>query len=226
MITLRALAPAFAALALTLAAGGFAAAQDTPAAQEMSPDQEMPPAPDLPGMPDPTRISGGTYVVDADHTQVIWTVDHMGFTPLSGMFGGLSGTLKLDPNAPDDAELDITIPLSGLVVTSKSFGEDLAGPEFFDAAKFPAATFKSTEISTDGTTATIEGELTLHGVTKEVTLDAEFIGAGINPRSKAENIGFMATAMLNRSDFGLGAAAPVVSDEVELSIVGAFAKAP
>ncbi|MFT0862083.1 YceI family protein [Ancylobacter sp. G4_0304] len=224
MMTLRPLA-----LAFLIASGGLAGAQDmptAPATQNAPAPQGEPAEPDLPGLPDPTRISGGTYTVDANHTQVIWSVDHMGFSPLSGMFGGMSGTLKLDPNAPEDAVLEITIPMSGLVVTSKSFGEDLAGPEFFDAAKFPAATFKSTQISTDGTSATIEGELTLHGVTRPVTLDAELVGAGINPRSKVENIGFMATTMLNRSDFGLGAAVPMVSDEVELSVVGAFAKAP
>lgn len=179
-----------------------------------------------PGQPDVARISGGTYEVDANHTQVIWSVDHLGFTPLSGMFGRMSGTLVLDPKAPDMARLAITIPMEGLVVTSPRFAEHLASAEFFDAAKFPTATFTSTRVTVRGTQATIEGELTLHGVTRPVTLEARFIGAGYNPQHKAENVGFTASASVKRSDFGLGEAVPMVSDEVTLTIVGAFKKRP
>ncbi|WGD28726.1 YceI family protein [Ancylobacter sp. WKF20] len=179
-----------------------------------------------PGQPDVARISGGTYEVDANHTQVIWSVDHLGFTPLSGMFGRMSGTLLLDPKAPDMARLAITIPMEGLVVTSPRFAEHLASAEFFDAAKFPTATFTSTRVTVRGTQATIEGDLTLHGVTRPVTLEARFIGAGYNPQHKAENVGFTATANVKRSDFGLGEAVPMVSDEVTLTIVGAFKKRP
>ncbi|MBS9479159.1 YceI family protein [Ancylobacter radicis] len=179
-----------------------------------------------PGQPDVTRITGGLYEVDTNHTQVSWTVDHLGFTPLSGMFGRMSGTLVLDPKAPDEARLDITIPMNGLVATVPSFAEHLASDAFFDAAKFPTATFTSSRVAAHGTSATIEGELTLHGVTRPVTLEARFIGAGYNDRHKAENIGFTASATLIRSAFGLDEGAPLISDEVTLSIVGAFRKRP
>lgn len=179
-----------------------------------------------PGAADVSRISGGTYDVDANHTQIIWTVDHLGFTPLNGMFGRISGTLILDPKAPDDARLDITIAMAGLVVTSVPFGQHLASDEFFDSAKFPAARFTSTHVKVNGTKATIEGELALHGVTRPVVLEASFVGAGFNPMHKAENVGFIATATLKRSDFGLGEGAPMISDDVALSIVGAFRKRP
>lgn len=179
-----------------------------------------------PGVADPSRISGGIYDVDANHAQVIWTVDHLGFTPLSGMFGRISGTLTIDPKAPDEARLDITIAIAGLAVTTASFGEHLASASFFDRDKFPTARFVSTRVKTDGAKATIEGELTLHGVTRPVTLEASFIGAGYNPNHKVDNVGFVATATIKRSEFGLGEGAPLISDEVELRIIGAFRKQP
>lgn len=208
---------------------GFTAGAGQSLAQESS-AQEAParqsPAAEMPGTDDVTRITGGTYAVDPDHTQIVWTVDHMGITPLAGMFGASTGTLVLDPASPDEATLELTIPISGLRVTSEGFAAHLASPELLDTAKFPTATFKSTQVSVEDTDATVEGELTLHGVTRPVTLDVSFFGAGINPMTKAENIGFTATADIKRSDFGLGLGVPVVSDEVALDIVGAFIKQP
>lgn len=181
---------------------------------------------EMPGTEDVAGITGGSYTVDPDNTQIVWTVDHMGITPLAGMFGASAGTLVLDPTKPDEAKLDVTIPMSGLRVTSEGFAAHLASPEILDTAKFPTASFKSTRVTVEGTDATIEGELTLHGVTKPVTLDVSFFGAGINPMTKAENIGFTATTEIRRSEFGLGFGTPVISDEVALDIVGAFIKQP
>ncbi|MDQ0348471.1 YceI family protein [Ancylobacter vacuolatus] len=201
---------------------GFTAGAQPSFAQESPAPQSAP----MPGTEDVAGITGGSYTVDPDHTQIVWTVDHMGITPLAGMFGASSGTLVLDPTKPEEAKLEITVPISGLRVTSEGFATHLASPELFDAAKFPTASFKSTRVTVEGTDATIEGELTIHGVTKPVTLDTSFFGAGINPMTKAENIGFTATAEIRRSDFGLGFGAPVISDEVALDIVGAFIKQP
>lgn len=183
-------------------------------------------AQERPGAPDLARVTAGTYQVDANHTQVIWTVDHLGISPLSGMFGKIGGTLVIDPKAPDAAKLDITLPMAGLTVTSVPFAQDLASAEFFDTATFPSASFTSTRVTANGATARIEGELSLHGMTRPVVLEASFVGAGFNPMHKAEEIGFTATGTLKRSEFGLGAAVPAVSDEVQLRIVGAFSKRP
>ncbi|WP_428031240.1 YceI family protein [Ancylobacter sp.] len=200
------------------AGAGQSLAQDIPA----QPGE----APDMPGTDDVARITGGTYVVDPDHTQIVWTVNHMGITPLAGMFGAASGTLALDPAKPDEAKLEITIPISSLRVPSTDFATHLASADFLDAAKFPTATFKSTGITVEGADATIEGEITLRGVTKTITLDASFFGGGIDPMTKKETIGFTATADIMRSEFGMGFGVPVVSDEVALDIVGAFIKQP
>ncbi|WP_020184368.1 YceI family protein [Methylopila sp. 73B] len=181
-------------------------------------------AQETPGVKDATRVAAGTYKVDPNHTQVVWSVDHMGFSTLYGAFGQPSGSLTLDPKAPGDAKLSIEFPISGLTVTSEKFAAHLKTAELFDAAKFPKATFVSTKVEASGDTAKITGDLTLHGVTKPVTLDATFHGAGANPMSKAETVGFSATAKLKRSEFGLGAFVPVVSDEVDLKLTAAFEK--
>lgn len=178
-----------------------------------------------PGAPDPSRVTAGAYKVDTGHTQLLWQVDHMGFSKFDGQFGGITGTMQLDPANPSAAKLSVTIPGSGLTTTVAELNTHLNGTDFFDFAKFPNATFVSTKVEATGTTARITGDLTLHGVTRPITLDARFVGAGQGMMPpKALNIGFEATARLKRSDFGLGYGVPIVSDEVELRINAAFEK--
>jgi polyisoprenoid-binding protein YceI len=206
-----------AATAAALLASPLAAQAQTTAAKPAAPAG-------MPGAPDPARVIGGTYEVDGHHTQVVWSVEHLGISTLYGMFGSVTGGLTLDPKAPQNAKLDVTLPLTGLTVTAADFAKHLSTPDFFDAAKYPTAKFVSTSVKVNGTKAVIVGDLTLHGVTKPVTLQAAFQGAGPNPMSKVENIGFSATTSIKRSDFGLGMAVPMVSDEVKLKIVAAFVK--
>jgi polyisoprenoid-binding protein YceI len=169
-------------------------------------------------------VQAGTYTVDPNHTQVIWSVDHFGFSRLYGMVGGMSGTLDIDPARASAAKVAIDIPLSGLTVTSPGFAKHLATADLFDTAKFPTARFVSRSVTVRGTQATIAGDLTLRGVTKPLTLDARLHGAGANPMNKKQTIGFSAAAKLKRSDFNLGYAVPAVSDEVNLEITAAFEK--
>lgn len=178
----------------------------------------------LPGQAEASRVTAGTYKADPHHTQVVWSVNHMGISPLYGAFGEITGTLVLDPAKPETAKVDVTLPMSGLTVTSPAFDKHLRTPDIFDTAKFAEARFVSTAVKVSGTKAVITGDLTVHGVTKPVTLDAEFFGAGANPMSKAQTVGFTATAKLKRSDFGLGIAVPVVADDVDLKITAAFEK--
>lgn len=180
-----------------------------------------------PGAPDPSRVTAGTYKVDTGHTQVLWQVDHMGFSKYDGQFGGVTGTLQLDPARPSEAKLSVTIPMSGLTTMDEALNKHLNAPDFFDTAKFGTATFTSTRIEPKGTSARITGNLTLRGVTKPVTLDAHFIGAGPGMMPpNATNVGFEATARLKRSDFGVSYGVPMVSDEVQLRINAAFEKLP
>ncbi len=177
-----------------------------------------------PGAADASRVKAGTYTVDSNHTQILFKVDHLGFNSYWGIFGGATGSLTMDPAKPDAASVSIEIPLSGLVTTSAKLNEHLAKPDFFDSAKFPTATFKSTRVTVSGTTAKIAGNFTLHGVTKPIVLDAKFTGAGESPMGKAATVGFEATTSIKRSDFGVSYGTALVSDVVPLEITVAFEK--
>jgi polyisoprenoid-binding protein YceI len=174
------------------------------------------------GAPDVKRVVAGSYKVDPNHTQVVWTVDHMGVTPLSGAFGASGGTLDIDPAKPAAAKLNVTFNIAELSSTSTGFTKHLLSADLFDVAKNSNASFTSTSVQVSGTSAKIVGNLTIKGITKPVTLDAKFFGAGANPMSKKLNIGFSANAKIKRSDFGLGYGVPMVGDQVDLKIAGAF----
>ena len=187
---------------------------------------------ELPGVVDTSRVSGGTYATDPSHSLVAWSVDHFGFNDYYGLFGDVEGTLQIDLENPGDAKVDVTIPVTSLAVVSEGLkdhllrpGKDGADPDFFgpepDAARFVSTTV---DIGDDGTSASITGNLTLNGVTNPVTIDSRFTGAGTNPMNKAETIGFEGTTTIQRSDFGVDYAVPMVSDEVMLKITVAFEK--
>ncbi len=176
----------------------------------------------LPGTPSKALVTAGTYAVDPNHTQVTWTLNHMGFSMLSGQFGAQGGTLTIDPAKPAAAKLDVTFAIDRLSVTAEPFSHHLKSKDFFDAATYPTARFVSTGIIASGNTARITGNLTIKNVTKPVTIAATFVGAGNNPMNKKLNFGFRGTAQIKRSDFGLGYAAPVVADTVDLVINAAF----
>lgn len=172
-----------------------------------------------PGSPDASKASAGSYKVDPGHTMVVWTVDHMGFTPYTGIFGDVTGTLAFDPKAPDAAKVDVVIPVAKITTANADLTKHLLTKDFFGAA--PAdAHFVSTKVVARGQSATITGNLTLNGVTKPVTLAAKFYGAGTLPPQMGggAGLGFTATATIKRSDFGLGYGVPIVSDAVELKI--------
>jgi polyisoprenoid-binding protein YceI len=178
----------------------------------------------MPGAMDASRVTAGTYKADPNHTQVVWSVNHLGFSTLYGIFGAKGGSLTIDPKNPSAAKLSVEFSMADLTVSSKQFGTHLSSPDFFDTAKFGTATFVSTSVQPSGTSAKITGNLTIRGVTKPVTIDAKLMGAGPNPMSKAATVGFTGTATVKRSDFGLGMAAPAVSDDVKLEITAAFEK--
>ena len=211
---------AAAAATLVAVAGGIAAA---PAifAQD---------APQLPGVQDASRVTAGTYAADPGHSLIGWEVNHFGFNDYYGIFGDVAGTLTIDPANLDAAKVDVTIPVGSVTTASKGLtehllraGKDGGKPDFFGPAPAPAR-FVSTSVKATGMTAVITGDLTLNGVTKPVTFEAEFTGAGNNPFNKKATIGFEAETEIKRSDFGVNYGIPFVSDEVELDISVAFEK--
>ncbi len=201
--------------ALLLAAPAFAQAPSAP-----------------PGSRNPAAVTGGTYTADPGHTLVTWTVNHLGFSPYTGIFGDIAGTLTLDPKNLSATKVDVTIPVSKVTTASSGLtahltraGKEGGKPDFFGAAAADAH-FVSTGVVAKGQTAKVTGNLTLNGVTRPVTLDASFYGAGKAPAMMGgkENVGFHATGTIKRSDFGVSFGIPVVSDEVKLDIAAAFQK--
>ncbi len=188
--------------------------------------------PALPGVEDVSRVTAGSYTADPAHTLVGWRVDHLGFNDYFGIFGNVSGTLELDPTNLSAAKLSVTIPIAEVTTANAGLtehllraGKDGAKPDFFGPAP-AAATFVSTSVKPgeDGKEALITGNLTINGITRPVTIEAEFTGAGANPMSKVETVGFEGEAKIKRSDFGINGFIPLVSDEVELDITAAFEK--
>ncbi|MBW4034160.1 MAG: polyisoprenoid-binding protein [Proteobacteria bacterium] len=171
----------------------------------------------------PAAVKTGTYNVDPYHTQVVFTLSHFGFTEFSGMFGDASGSLVLNTAKPAADKLDVTIGMKSVMTTVPALTTELNNNQWFDTAKYPTATFTSTKVIRTGkTTATIDGNLTLHGVTRPIVLKARFIGTGINPIDKADTVGFSATGVVKRSEFGVKAYVPMVGDDVTLTLAGAF----
>lgn len=188
-------------------------------------------APPIPGVMDTSRVTAGTYVLDAGHTLVSWKVSHFGFNDYFGLFGNITGTMTMDPANIEAATFDITIPVAEVTVASAGLkdhilraGKDGGAPDFFGPT--PAmAKFTSTKVvKTGATSANVLGNLTLNGKTAPVMLAVDFAGAGANPFNKKDTVGFHARAMMDRTQWGINYAAPLVSKEVELTISAAFEK--
>lgn len=176
---------------------------------------------------DPTQVRAGAYTLDADHGKITWSVGHLGYSTYYGQIAGLSAALDLDPKAPAKSRLSVTVPLSGVVTGNARLDQQLAGVDFFDTAKFPTASFAATGVEpTSPTTARITGDLTLHGVTKTVSIDATFNQAGTDPIDRRYTVGFDGWAVIKRSDFGITAYLPLLGDEVTLRIEGEFKASP
>ena len=169
--------------------------------------------------PAPIQVASGTYVLDPAHTMVLAQWNHMGFSNPTANFGDAKGSVQWNAEDPAASTVEVVLPLAGLSAFTPDFQKHLASSDFFDAAKFPEARFKSTQVTPAGTNRyTVVGDLTLKGVTKPVTLAVSVNGAGPHPMTQAPSVGFDATGTIKRSDFGLGMYAPAVSDEVNLRI--------
>jgi polyisoprenoid-binding protein YceI len=185
--------------------------------------QEMQMPTSAPGAPIASRAVAGTYKVDSDHTQVLFSVSHLGFSLYTGQFVQPTGSLVLDPKNPARDRVEISFSIARVSTTTPALDAQLVKPEFFDAAKFPEGKFVSTSVTGNGLTATIAGKLTIRGITRPVVLHARLVGAGREFwGEKKAAIGFTATAAIKRSEFGLSSGIPLVSDRVDLTINAAF----
>lgn len=177
----------------------------------------------------------GEYILDLGHSRLLFKVSHLGFSTYIAPFTDFSGTLQFDPENPTGMQVDITVKVASLTThypdPAYDFDATLTGPDFLDAPQFPEAHFTSTAIALTGEkTADVTGDLTIHGVTRPVTLQASYNGGwGSMPLDTAgARIGFSVKGSFLRSDFGVGFGVPApgttmgVSDEVTLEIETEF----
>jgi len=177
----------------------------------------------LPTLP----LFAATHTLEPDYTQGVFRWNHLGFSSPAGEFAQGEGTLEFDQADPVHSSVEVKIPLATLNTGVPALDEHFRSKDFFETAKFPTATFKSTKVE-KGTAADrlkVTGDLNLHGVTKPVTLDVTVVKIGINPRTHIATVGFDAMTTLKRSDFGLGKFVPQVGDEIQLHITSQAADA-
>jgi polyisoprenoid-binding protein YceI len=175
----------------------------------------------------PAQVQAGVYKLDSDHGKITWSVTHFGFSTYIGQFATVNATLKVDPKNLGATVLDATIDTNSLGTLNPALDKHMKSPDFLDTAKFPTATFKATKVTQTGDkTADIAGDLTLHGVTKPVVVQATFNQAGPNPMVKTYQLGFAGSARIKRSDFGITSYVPAISDEVTLTIEAEFRQVP
>ena len=165
------------------------------------------------------KAASGTYVLDPTHTDVLVQWSHFGFSHPSAHFGISEGSLVYNAEDVSKSSVEVSIPVTAIDTFVPKLDEHLKSADFFDAGKFPTASFKSTKVEATGTNhLTVSGELTIKDKTAPVSLDVTLTGGGEHPMSKQQAIGFTATTTLKRSDFGVDAYAPNVSDEVDVRI--------
>jgi polyisoprenoid-binding protein YceI len=173
----------------------------------------------------PDRIEAGAYDIDPAHTQVNFQVSHLGFTTFRGRFDETSGTLQLDSKKPSASSLEVTVQTSSVDTPVAKLNEELKGAQWLDAQKFPQITFKSTRVQITGPhEAKVTGDLTLHGVTRPLTLAVSLHGGGDDPIAKKYTVGFELSGKILRSDYGVKTYLPLIGDEVGLIISASFQK--
>lgn len=174
----------------------------------------------------PAAVQAGAYKVEPNHTRVLFAVNHMGFSTWYGNFTHAAGALTLDPANPAGSSLSVTVPTGSVETTNTVLDGELKSADWFDAAKYPTITFKSSKVTVTGPgQADVAGDLTLHGVTKPVVLHAKFNAAGVNPLDKAYTVGFEVSGKIKRSEFGVTKYVPLIGDDVDIIISAAFEKA-
>ncbi|MCQ1094885.1 YceI family protein [Acinetobacter baumannii] len=159
------------------------------------------------------------YKIDPTHTATVFSWNHFGFSTPSANFSDIQGVIKVDNAKPANSSVNVTIPLSSVNTNVPALDKEFQEGAWFNAAKYPNITFKSTKVETkDKKHFKITGDLTVKGITKPVVLDAVLNKQGEHPMAKVPAIGFNATTSFNRSDFGLGNYVPNVGDKITVNI--------
>jgi polyisoprenoid-binding protein YceI len=143
------------------------------------------------------------YQIDAAHSSVQFSVRHLMVSNVKGTFSGVTGTVSYDPEKLEQTSIDATVDVTTVNTNDEKRDGHLKSPDFFDVAKYPVMTFKGTNVESSGDVHKVAGELTLHGVTKEVTLTVEDVSAETKDPWGSFRIGANVKGKIKRSDFGL-----------------------
>jgi polyisoprenoid-binding protein YceI len=167
------------------------------------------------------KVESGSYQLDAMHSKVGFEIPHLVISSVEGRFTKFSGTVELNEKF-ESSKVDASIEVESIDTGVKDRDDHLKSADFFDAKKFPKLTFKSTAISGKPESFKLSGDLTIHGVTKKITLDGKYLGT-VKDAYGQQKVAFDAKAKINRKDFGLTwgkavEAGPIVGDEVTLSL--------
>lgn len=160
---------------------------------------------------------------DNVHSRFGFSVKHMGLANFNGSFKDY--TITISHNAADfsDAVVELTAQVSSINTDNEMRDKHLQSPDFFDAAQFPTITFKSTSFKkTNGNNYKVAGDLTLHGVTRKIELDAVLVGKAVHPQTKKDMVGFKVSGVIKRTDFGVATGFPAAALSDEVTLVGDF----
>jgi len=169
-------------------------------------------------------MAQGTYTIDGTHSSAQFSVKHMMISNVKGEFTAVAGTLVFDPKNPSASKIDATIDVNSINTREPKRDAHLKSADFFDAAKYPSMVFHSKQAWKSGDKIQVKGDLTMHGVTKEVVLDVDGPTAELKDPWGKLRIGATATARLNRKDWGLTwnqaleAGGVLVGDEVAITL--------
>jgi polyisoprenoid-binding protein YceI len=167
----------------------------------------------------PALAAPQKYDIDPGHTQILFTWNHLGFSNPSATLEKIGGEFQLDTDDLTKSSVTVVLPLDGLHTGVPKLDEHLKTPEFFDASKNPEVRFKSTKVEKSGAEGLkVSGDLSMHGITKPVTLNVKINKIGDNAMMKTKSAGFDADVTLKRSDFGMSYGVPAVSDDIKVHI--------
>jgi polyisoprenoid-binding protein YceI len=160
-----------------------------------------------------------TYAFDPGHTEIRFSWNHFGVSQMSGMITNYEGRLNFDAAAPEKSTLQITAKTDSLWTHTDQLTQHLKSADFFDAAKHPEISFKTTKVEMTGEKAgRITGDMTIKGVTKPVTFDVKLVFKGNHPMTSKPALGFQAKTTIKRSEFAVGKYVPAVSDDVVITV--------
>jgi len=160
-----------------------------------------------------------TWNVDPAHSAAQFSVRHMGISTVRGAFTKVGGSVQYDPSDPTKTTIEATIEAASVDTRVEMRDKDLRSPNFFDVAKYPTLTFKSKRVEVAGAgKLKVTGDLTIHGVTKEVVLDVDGPSAEVKDPKGRLHMGAAASTEVNRKDFGVSGAGTMVGDDVPIVI--------